>query len=481
MVQLFAVQVESFVVSIRRSDVANIKIGPEFFKKAKNDYSDWIWALVREFMQNCMDCGSKNITVEVSNENGNTRLVVTNDGRAMSKTELVDKLLSLGSSGKEFHGTVGGFGKAKEILYLCHEEYLIFSGNCGIVGCGAEYTISPTDYFHGTRSSILLKGDKYARLLNEFAAFARLCYWKGTLRVNGNHIPTDTKKGTKKREFDWGTVYTTKQIQGNRLVVRIQGIPMFTQYLSGIDKAVIIELPSSKSLTSNRDGLTTKVLPQFQTFISDLTVNKLSALKKTPSTTYVKSGGKGRLCYEGESQPTTFAAKAILEFGAAAHVALGESKPASTAVESIGEEDEIQFLIKNESGKTVPNWLLEEGFSEYASQLVYLWSFYLLQLHRLFKDNKPFSVGFLLDITGTEAQFEMGNYGRVFYINPISMEGGHFRRRWKFDNAGVNALLADAVHEFTHARGCFSHDEVYTSKLTDNMGKVLANIEMFQI
>jgi hypothetical protein len=32
-----------------------VKIGPEFFAKAKNDYANWKWAIIREFMQNSMD------------------------------------------------------------------------------------------------------------------------------------------------------------------------------------------------------------------------------------------------------------------------------------------------------------------------------------------------------------------------------------------------------------------------------------------
>lgn len=33
----------------------HVKIGPEFFSKAFNDYANWKWAIVREFMQNWMD------------------------------------------------------------------------------------------------------------------------------------------------------------------------------------------------------------------------------------------------------------------------------------------------------------------------------------------------------------------------------------------------------------------------------------------
>src|SRR5262245_20842128 len=102
-----------------------IKIGSEFFAKAKNDYEDWRWALIREFMQNSIDCGSDRIEISVIETNGSTILSVVNNGDPMTEDILVNKLLCLGGSGKNFQDAVGGFGKAKELLYCCHAGYSI--------------------------------------------------------------------------------------------------------------------------------------------------------------------------------------------------------------------------------------------------------------------------------------------------------------------------------------------------------------------
>jgi hypothetical protein len=45
---------------------------------------------------------------------------IHNDRAPMTEEILVGKLLSLGSSGKDFNNAVGGFGKAKEIRYSAH-------------------------------------------------------------------------------------------------------------------------------------------------------------------------------------------------------------------------------------------------------------------------------------------------------------------------------------------------------------------------
>ena len=72
-----------------------ITVGPEFFAKAKNDYSDWRWAIVREFMQNSIDCGSSRIDAELGHDGANTRLVITNNGDPMSEQILRDNKDSL--------------------------------------------------------------------------------------------------------------------------------------------------------------------------------------------------------------------------------------------------------------------------------------------------------------------------------------------------------------------------------------------------
>src|SRR5262245_12122396 len=97
----------------------SVTIGPEFFTKSFNDYRDQFWAFAREIMQNSLDCGATaiDITVVEVPDDDQTLVVVRNDGAPMTRDILVGRLLSLGSSGKDFQGAVGGFGKAKEILY----------------------------------------------------------------------------------------------------------------------------------------------------------------------------------------------------------------------------------------------------------------------------------------------------------------------------------------------------------------------------
>ena len=73
--------------------MAQVTIGRDFFKKAKNDYNDFEWAFVREFNQNGIDCRSTRIywNIELT-PNGNTKVTIQNDGEVMSEDILRNKL-----------------------------------------------------------------------------------------------------------------------------------------------------------------------------------------------------------------------------------------------------------------------------------------------------------------------------------------------------------------------------------------------------
>ena len=122
-----------------------VKIGPSFFVKAKNDYSNWHWAWVRELCQNSIDApGCDNIifTFSYDEQSDITYAVCENNGSPMTREILLDKFLSIGESGKNFNGSVGGFGKAKELIAFCHNSYTIHTGSFFVSGSGADFSLS---------------------------------------------------------------------------------------------------------------------------------------------------------------------------------------------------------------------------------------------------------------------------------------------------------------------------------------------------
>jgi len=482
-----------------------ISIGPEFFAKAKNDYNDWHWAIVREFNQNGMDCDSRTIQWTVAIENGQTIVTVTNDGSPMTEEVLIGKLLSLGSSGKdEREGNTGGFGKAKEILYFCHESYEIHSGELCVKGRGGDYDLVDNGYTRGTSSTIVIDGEHEVALKRAFDQFVLYGQWSGTFYWNGESHKADMRKGSPRRDLGFGTVYTNKSTK-YKMVVRINGQPMFIRDC-GLDRCVVVELSedSLECLQSNRDGLKWSKRQELDTFVTELSVDKRSALK--PRQERYRHYDGSRLCHRSAREVKT---SAILQIEKPEpvedesvlidlvedheeqtgtteyheeHVDRPRQKAAAYAPMAPVEEVRVavseEFVIKNETDLVIPTYYRpdEPDFSSYSQKLARIWGRVMLQLHRTFDHDADFAIGFLFS-EEDEAQFEDGRFGRTYLIAPASLveQQNSNSRSWKrrFQLTERNRILSVAVHEFAHGLGFDVHDEAYAGKLTDLFAKVM--------
>jgi hypothetical protein len=502
----------------------SITIGPEFFAKARNDYDNWVWALVREFNQNGMDCGSSEIHMRVAEESGSTILTVENNGDPMTEDILINKLLCLGGSGKNFEGTTGGFGKAKELLYLCHTSYTIRSGNLRVDGSGADYNLTTDDYVDGTRSTITIEGECRGEILDQIGIFISVAQWSGTFYVNGEPHKADLRKGSPRRDLGFGQVYTNKSYK-YRMIVRINGVPMFITS-TGLDRCVIVELKgaSDEVLTSNRDGLVSPYRNELSNFVTELAVDKRSALRnKNRGPRYIQYRGT-KLCHRqaldvadvvdasipmahptptgGEIPPVIEDGTVIggVNVGSDAEVHEPVMHEAGTtfhgtaaystdsvadlfarrAVATLGSN----FLIKNETDLKIPNYY-DPGsgqFSTYSTKLVRIWGRIMVEMHRLFDHEAEFSVGFVFD-DSTEAEFESGDYGKVYFLNPCkiveqsSSYSKSFKKRFKLTER--DRLIVLGLHEFIHGLGFQWHGEEYAGKLTDLASIVMKNRKRF--
>ena len=233
-----------------------VGISHDFFEKGLQDYASWRDSWVRETSQNGSDCGASTIKFQFSRmPEGDTLAVVENDGPPMDEETLLGKFLCLGGTTKDSKDTVGGFGLAKVVIALAHKSYRIDTGCCRVVGSGGDFEVEQRDFFHGTRTEVLMKGDQVAalrRAVRDFIAYAQLgC----EIILDGVSHRPNLKKGKPRRDLGFGVVYTNRT-HPHTMVVRIGGIPMFTEYVS-VDRGVIVELKgkSNEVLTANRDGL----------------------------------------------------------------------------------------------------------------------------------------------------------------------------------------------------------------------------------
>jgi len=513
-----------------------VRIGPSFFAKVPNDYEDPTWAWVREILQNCTDApGCMYIQVKIGlTPEGDTWVTVENNGAPMSREELCDKLLALGESGKDFDHTVGGFGKAKELLYFTHKSWKIHSGSWVADGCGGDYDLREETYFHGTRSDVIMKGDQQEELRQNFGKFAFWAQWSGTLEVDGNTLDTSYRKGSPRRDLGFGKVWTNRS-KKYRLCVRIGGIPMFVQS-TGFDRTVIVELKGASNdvLTANRDGLVNPYRNELSDFVTELAVDKSSALKDRRRGPRYKEYHGTKLCHQRTLDVVDLVAEPVappepvrehpgypngVEKDQIAptivespqdgidvvdgdepqdplyHLVAETDRPVRAAAYS----DEVrpvprrqvatlghQFVLKNETDLKVPAYY-DPGsgeFSSHSTKLARFWGRIMLEMHRLFDVEDEFSIGFLFS-EDDAAQHERGDYGRVYYLNPCKVVEQNasysksFKKRWNFKSEGKKQLIAVAAHEFVHGLGMSWHDERFAGKYTEVMGCVLANVSRF--
>lgn len=462
-----------------------LRIGAAYFTKVKHEYANWRFAFAREVWQNSVDCGSSVIGIDVKYEDAKTIVTVTNNGAPMKRETITDKLLCLGESGKNFQGTIGGFGVGSSLIYFCHDNYEIHTGNHKVTGRHGDYTITDNPYFEGTKSIITMEGDESQAITNAFELLLALSQWSGKAILNGKHVTTNLHKGTPRREFDWGTLYSNKQGPLNRLIVRINGIPMFSKWVD-IDRCLIFESnkPSPEILLTSRDGLKSELDNQVMRLIQEIAIDKQSALQnRHPKYTH----------FYGPKLQITIPKKATeqveeLTTKIAAYSAAPELPTRETALsrEEVAEQQHISLynlIVKNNLGMTIPDYYKPgASMSSYAAKLLEKWVKCLVGVHTILKFDKEFSIGWLFDEERIAECEESKEYGLVYYLNPAKIvknqrsNSRSLTKRFALTPASTYELISIAVHEYVHAEGITTHSEWFANRYTTCMGIVMANL-----
>ena len=505
----------------------HITIGPQFFRNELKEYADWHWAYIREAAQNCLDAkGSTRCEFAITEEGGNTIVRFGNDGEAMTEEILVGKFLALGESGKRFHNSCGGFGKAKTLLAMAHESYSIRTGSLRVTGSGGSYELErDLPYYDGTETTVVMEGEHSYELNRMIDRFIKYAQWDGTFFVDGEERKGELWKGSPRRDLGFAKVYTNRS-HTYTMIVRVGGIPMFARGIR-LNRCVIVELKgrSDEVLTSNRDGLVEPFASELSDFITELAVDKRSALKnRRRGPKYIQYRGK-KMCHQRTldvAEVVDLAATAVVDLAAeraagtpelttaGVTVSLDSPTPPTSYREDVGcgyqpaARDVVSgtytpqrvatlgcsFILKNETDLKIPAYY-DPGsgeFSEYSRKLVRIWGRLMVEMYRTFDVEGEFSIGFIFDDgeeISTEAEHENGDFGRVYYLNPCvvveqsSTYSKSFKKRWKLNNEGKKRLLAVAAHEFVHGLGYNWHSEDFACKYTDTMGRVLAHVGRF--
>ena len=259
-----------------------IQISPDYFHRVvKNDYADYKEAIIREFLQNSVDAGAKNVHFNFHKHS--CQLEVIDDGCGMDRSVLEGKLLCLGGTFKGTGDSIGGFGKAKEVLFFCWNKYMIETGDLRVCGQGADYQIFDMKLEQpGTRCVIDLGSlEELESIQRKAYDFLRTCGPAAKMFVDGEE-QMPLKVFRHRRELDWGKMYI-RDIGSYRTLVRKSGVTMFSRYSSYSEGSIVFELSGhpTEYLVANRDSLKITYRDQLDKFIDEVGKNKKLVDKKS--------------------------------------------------------------------------------------------------------------------------------------------------------------------------------------------------------
>lgn len=296
-----------------------ITIGGDFFMSALRDYRDWKEKWWREAIQNAVDANSTSIECgSLRNEDGTWTVWCADDGVGMDAETILTKFLVLGASGKREGGSsVGGFGKAKELLILPWIGWEVHSKNTLVVGQGTKYEVDSAKGRRGTKITVTMAADMYTHGL-QAGNYIKKCYLPN---IDFYVHMTNVASGKEERVKVWadlavgrkiddlttkdgvsvGGVYydaNKKALVDQRLLVRSKGLCMFDKWMPPEVTGTIIAELTGKTidlLTANRDEFRDyRVGNQIESFSGRVAKDITSALQEKQGILRKKFKGTGR-------------------------------------------------------------------------------------------------------------------------------------------------------------------------------------------
>lgn len=235
-----------------------IQVPADYFARtAARDYSDDAgMAVVREFAQNSADAGATCVSFDFAKGT----LTVMDNGRGCDAATVRNVLLNPLASQKD-EGSVGGFGKAKELLYLANPLWTIRTRDVEVTGSFMSVQSFQTGLPHvgGFTATVRLPEGLYAAAQREAKYFLRRSERPGvTWLCDGEEVQCAVPRPRRAvKDFGFCKVYVDRDMKNENVIfLRTQGLLTSTKWHSaGAVGRVIIELTGNSVdlLTPARD------------------------------------------------------------------------------------------------------------------------------------------------------------------------------------------------------------------------------------
>ena len=465
-----------------------------FFKMAKLDYTKWQSALPREFYQNSVDAGAS--LIEVDADESSRVIRIADNGCGMDYDTIKNKLLVFGGSKKDA-GSVGAFGKAKEILFFSWVKYRIRTQDWLVTGEGAKYTIEKVEDWHeGTLCSIWIwDSEDFEVTLKHFQYVAG--YFEVNCQINylGEEVISSLCRGRLARSMPWADLYIDDSIKSYYVSVRIDGQWMFEEWQSASYELgkIMLEIhgDSIQVLTSNRDGLRGEYLRNFRDLVSEIVTDTISALEPERVVVKEKFTGTGKIAVnrkKATERMTKFLKelddepiKVIEEVIDRVIDVLPEENITSVDMDRVEEtvkrgsywdhEDRFSFIGFQPDFHVMyeEEIMSSEKLEKYMKRrnvvnLAVAWTEVLKQVLLDVEKYVEYHVGFDFSLTVTAA-YSLVDGDHYFYLNPeLLLSDCQGDPKWYSQKMLLREdLILKAIHEITHLY-CISHNEDFTTR-----------------
>jgi hypothetical protein len=493
----------------------SVRLAPDFFRKERNQaYRNWRSALWRELVQNAVDAKCSRIDIHLTEKDTGFELRFADNGPGMSREVLENVYFAVGATTKTGGDTVGGMGRARMLTCFSMNSYRIRSHDYIVNGHGGEYDVVAAPFFAGCALDIEVDNypfDDAISYLNSFLASSNI---RALITINdGPYLATPLQRGRHVRnlvsgEQTFGYVYVNKSATNRRVIVRVNGVTMFTQS-TNFEGQIIVELVpeiSRSVLTSNRDGLRGDYSDMLNGFLTELSVNTKSAMRgaRQRRTTRMNNGGFLRL--RRQVLAATATRRAMVADLAKQDVGAftATSAPVTPETFETVRQDADQMHFDNSSEAWAERWIsstfgdvfvtdetdnaaVRKTIVQYLPQrwtvrknyetgklavkggtiikLLLVWKVCVTYALEIFSevtgsDDIGYAFGFLFDDEGTGATHRSIGDGSVFSLAPVDRSG---KLAYAITQRGdLLKLMSLAKHEVTHMAHSW-HNESFTT------------------
>ncbi|MDD5149812.1 MAG: ATP-binding protein [Flavobacterium sp.] len=466
-----------------------VKIPSTYFSQnIKRQYSSPRLALFREFLQNSVDAGSKNIRFELNVDN----MVCEDDGCGMDTDRLIQAMLTLSGSVKGENAT-GGFGEAKNLLLFAHDKYFIHTRTNKVEGSCLSYELNTNaQYREGTRIQIFFH-ESFSYNMNEYIKtgkdFIARCNLPGiNIYINNNLLDNIEEYLELVYQAEWCNIYTKSAYDMYYAAVRKNGIEMFEVYLNeSSNKKFIIELTlnSIDCLSSNRDSMQYKYREELQKITNNIQMNK-NMFGRLYNQTIVYKGQqnfsfiKAIKKFIKETQISFSVKNKIEELVIALQDSNTREEMNQIFDEMVRVEPEISYIkqhlnlesnfvvdIQKKGIDKLPTKLDPATMQKKYETLALLWKACVIKVIQTMDYDISFNIGWVISDTAL-AQFKQIDGGYVFQVNP--------EKHWSTNKKEmIMSLLTAACHEYTHINYP-DHTESFTSMNFEVVKNVFSNL-----